>query len=61
MRESKQRWLELLRDLKEPLLKLAPNLAVGDGALALWAALVAIFPRRVATGRMPERALVRVA
>jgi putative transposase len=33
-----------LRDLKERGLKLAPNLAVGDGALGFWAALEEIFP-----------------
>lgn len=44
VRESKQSWLELLRDLKERGLKLAPNLAVGDGALGFWAALEEIFP-----------------
>jgi putative transposase len=44
VRESKQSWLELLRDLKERGLKLAPNLAVGDGALGSWAALEEIFP-----------------
>ena len=42
--ESKQSWLELLRGLKERGLKLAPNLAVGDGALGFWAALEEIFP-----------------
>ena len=44
VRESKQSWLELLRGLKERGLKLAPNLAVGDGALGFWAALEEIFP-----------------
>ena len=44
VRESKQSWLELLRELKERGLKLAPNLAVGDGALGFWAALEEIFP-----------------
>jgi putative transposase len=44
VRESKQSWLELLRDLKERGLKLAPNLAVGDGALGFWAGLEEIFP-----------------
>jgi len=44
VRESKQSWLELLRDLKERGLKLAPNLAIGDGALGFWAALEEIFP-----------------
>jgi transposase-like protein len=44
VRESKQSWLDLLRDLKERGLKLAPNLAVGDGALGFWAGLEEIFP-----------------
>lgn len=44
MRESKQSWLDLLRDLKERGLKLAPHLAIGDGALGFWAALEEIFP-----------------
>ncbi|MBS0326793.1 MAG: IS256 family transposase [Proteobacteria bacterium] len=44
VRESKQSWLDLLRDLKERGLTLAPNLAVGDGALGFWAALAEIFP-----------------
>lgn len=44
VRESKQSWLDVLRDLKERGLKLAPNLAVGDGALGFWAALEEIFP-----------------
>jgi len=45
VRESKQSWLDLLRELKERGLKLAPNLAVGDGALGFWAALEEIFPQ----------------
>lgn len=44
VRESKQSWLELLRDLKERGLVMAPKLAVGDGALGFWAALEEIFP-----------------
>jgi transposase-like protein len=44
VRESKQSWLDLLRALKERGLKLAPNLAIGDGALGFWAALEEIFP-----------------
>jgi transposase-like protein len=37
-RESKDSWLEVLRDLRDRGLK-APLLAVGDGALGFWAAL----------------------
>ena len=57
VRESKQSWLELLRDLKERGLKLAPNLAVGDGALGFWAALEEIFPatRRSVVGSIRPR------
>ena len=44
VRESKQSWLELLRELKERGLKVAPKLAVGDGALGFWAALEEMFP-----------------
>jgi len=44
VRESKQSWLDVLRDLKERGLKLPPRLAVGDGALGFWAALKEIFP-----------------
>jgi transposase-like protein len=44
VRESKHSWLDLLRDVKERGLKLAPNLAVGDGALGFWAALEEVFP-----------------
>ena len=44
VRESKQSWLDLLRDLKERGLVMAPQLAVGDGALGFWAALEEIFP-----------------
>ena len=44
VRESKQSWLELLRDLKEREMVMAPKLAVGDGALGFWAALAEIFP-----------------
>lgn len=38
-RESKESWLTLLRNLKERGLKIAPKLAVGDGALGFWGAL----------------------
>jgi putative transposase len=42
-RESGQSWSELLLDLKQRGLKLAPKIAVGDGALGFWAALRKIF------------------
>jgi putative transposase len=44
VRESKQSWADLLRDLKKRGLVMAPKLAVGDGALGFWAALEDIFP-----------------
>ena len=40
MRESAQRWRELLIDLKARGLAIAPELATGDGALGFWKALV---------------------
>jgi transposase-like protein len=43
-RESKLSWKDLLSDLKGRGLTLAPKLAVGDGALGLWAALEEEFP-----------------
>lgn len=43
-RESKQSWQELLLDLKNRGLQLAPKIAVGDGALGFWAALRETFP-----------------
>lgn len=44
-RESKQSWLELLRDLKARELEAGPKLSVGDGALGFWAALEEEFPK----------------
>ena len=43
-RESKQSWLELLRDCQSRGLTHAPNLAVGDGALGFWAAIEEFWP-----------------
>jgi transposase-like protein len=42
-RESTDSWAELLRDLRRRGMR-APVLAVGDGALGLWAALREVFP-----------------
>lgn len=42
-RESEQSWYELLLDLKNRGLALAPKLAVGDGALGFWAALRKVY------------------
>jgi transposase-like protein len=57
-------WLELLRDLKERGLKLAPNLAVGDGALGFWAALEETEEstqqsRRLISSRTPDLTISR--
>ena len=43
LRESTESWAELLRDLRRRGMQ-APVLAVGDGALGLWAALRGVFP-----------------
>ena len=44
VRESAQSWRELLVDVKRRGLGLAPEIAVGDGALGFWRALDEIFP-----------------
>ncbi|WP_230877686.1 MULTISPECIES: IS256 family transposase [unclassified Burkholderia] len=44
-RESKASWIELLLDLKARGLQAPPLLAVGDGAMGLWAALDEVFPQ----------------
>jgi transposase-like protein len=43
-RESTESWSEVLRSLRERGLTDAPLLAIGDGALGLWAALDEVFP-----------------
>ena len=43
-RESAQSWRELLVDLKARGLAVAPEVAVGDGALGFWKALNEVFP-----------------
>jgi putative transposase len=43
-RESTTAWAETLRSLKERGLQASPLLAIGDGALGLWAALDEVFP-----------------
>jgi putative transposase len=43
-RESTQSWNELLVDLQQRGLTLAPKLATGDGALGFWAALRKVYP-----------------
>ena len=44
MRESAQSWRELLIDLRQRGLRVAPEIAVGDGALGFWKALDEVFP-----------------
>jgi transposase-like protein len=44
VRESAQSWRELLVGLKARGLSVAPEIAVGDGALGFWKALEEIFP-----------------
>ena len=43
-RESTQSWTELLVDLRQRGLTLAPKLATGDGAMGFWAALRTVYP-----------------
>jgi len=43
-RESEQSWYELLQDVKQRGLTLAPKLATGDGALGFWKALRKAYP-----------------
>ena len=43
-RESEQSWAELLLDLKSRGLEVAPELAIGDGALGFWKAMRKVFP-----------------
>lgn len=44
VRESAQSWRELLIDIKRRGLRIAPQIAVGDGALGFWKALDEVFP-----------------
>ncbi len=44
IRESAQSWHELLVEAKTRGLKIAPEIAVGDGALGFWKALDKVFP-----------------
>jgi transposase-like protein len=43
-RESEQSWYELLMNLRQRGLTLAPTIATGDGALGFWAALRKVYP-----------------
>jgi putative transposase len=44
VRESGQSWRELLIDTRRRGLEIAPDLAVGDGALGFWKAIEEVFP-----------------
>jgi transposase-like protein len=44
-RESEASWNELLVDVKNRGLTVAPQLAIGDGALGFWAAIRKVFPK----------------
>src|SRR6202162_5214687 len=44
VRESAQSWRELLVDIKRRGLEIAPDLAIGDGALGFWKAIEELFP-----------------
>ena len=44
VRESAQSWRELRIDIKQRGLEIAPDLAVGDGALGFWKAIEQVFP-----------------
>ena len=44
VRESAQSWRELLVDIKQRGLEIAPDLAAGDGALGFWKAIEEVFP-----------------
>ena len=44
VRESAQSWRELLINIKRRGLEIAPDLAVGDGALGFWKAVEEVFP-----------------
>lgn len=50
-RESKESWLEVLRELESRGLSAPPKLAVGDGALGFWGALEEKYGEAVATQR----------
>ena len=43
-RESTQSWTELLEDVRQRGLSIAPKLAIGDGALGFWNALSKVYP-----------------
>ena len=44
VRESEQSWIEVLNQLKNQGLEVAPKLAIGDGALGFWNAIRKVWP-----------------
>jgi len=44
-RESTQSWTELLEDVRQRGLTIAPKLAIGDGALGFWNAISKVYPQ----------------
>lgn len=44
VRESAQSWRELLIDVRQRRLRIAPEIAIGDGTLGFWKALDEVFP-----------------
>jgi putative transposase len=44
VRESTQSWRELLIDVKQRGLQIAPEIVIGDGALGFWKAFDEVFP-----------------
>lgn len=44
-RESKESWLDLLRDLRSRGLTKVPLLSIGDGALGFWGAISEVYPK----------------
>ena len=44
-RESEANWTEVLMDLQQRGLKNPPKLAIGDGALGFWKAIVKYWPQ----------------
>ncbi len=43
-RESTESWKALLLSVRDRGLKVAPTLAIGDGAMGVWTAMAAVFP-----------------
>lgn len=54
-RESAASWEEVLTDLKQRGLKMAPKLAIGDGSLGFWKAVTRLWPE---TDREPRAVII---